>query len=67
MKLCILLEDDTDQNKGILWPKGSRTRQSFIYGDNSRIITEDIDVFVKEDSGESVHTFVFLELLKKSK
>ena len=26
--------------------------------DNSRIITEDGDAFIKEDSGESVHTFV---------
>ena len=31
--------------------------------DNSRIITEDGDAFVKEDSGESVHTFVLKFLL----
>ena len=56
-----LLEDDTvpETREYFVTERSVELDNPFIYmEDNSRIITEDGDAFVKEDSGESVHTFV---------
>ena len=56
-----LLEDDTvpETREFFVTERSVELDNPFIYmEDNSRIITEDGDAFVKEDSGESVHTFV---------
>ena len=56
-----LLEDETvpETREYFVTERSVELDNPFIYmEDNSRIITEDGDAFVKEDSGESVHTFV---------
>ena len=56
-----LLEDETvpETREFFVTERSVELDNPFIYmEDNSRIITEDGDAFVKEDSGESVHTFV---------
>ena len=56
-----LLEDDTvpETREYFVTERSVELDNPFIYmEDNSRIITEDGDAFIKEDSGESVHTFV---------
>lgn len=56
-----LLEDETvpETREYFVTERSVELDNPFIYmEDNSRIITEDGDAFIKEDSGESVHTFV---------
>ena len=56
-----LLEDETvpETREFFVTERSVELDNPFIYmEDNSRIITEDGNAFIKEDSGESVHTFV---------
>ena len=56
-----LLEDETvpETREYFVTERSVELDNPFIYmEDNSRIITEDGNAFIKEDSGESVHTFV---------
>ena len=56
-----LLEDETvpETREYFVTERSIELDSPFIYmEDNSRIITEDGDAFIKEDSGEEVHTFI---------